>query len=312
LAIETETTLTAEQFDAEWDKQASERTGGVEPPIADDTTADPTAQAAQAPAAEKPPVQATQEDDPLAALPQPMRDRLAKLDKLEAEFTRSQNDWKAAQGRIVALQRELDVAKQAPQPSGSKPTDAQIAAAAKSPEKWDAMKEDFPEWAEAIESMVESRLGTLKPTPFDPNEIDKRVHEALQREHQGREQRTRVEETVEAKHPGWKAKVNSQEFADWHVKQPPGIQKLAESPDPQDAIYLLDLYATQSKPAVPATNAPAAPVNDPRKTRLQQAATQKPGSSAPPKSEDEMSDDELWNHMAKERERRRDTLGRFR
>lgn len=300
-------TLTPEQFDAEWDAQANAREAGTQPPeqaAADASTAEPTkapAAPAQAQAAREAP--ASKEDDPYAGLSPALRQKLERIDALERDFTQTKSDFKAAQGRIGAMQRELDVAKQATaQTQAQKPSEAQIAAAAKSPEKWEAMKADFPEWGEAIESMVESRLGAIKPQAaptLDMSEIDRRVGEAV-----ARERRERVEEYVEDRHPGWKRKVNAPEFGTWFDLQPPEIKNLAQSPNARDAVRLLDLFKEHNE-------APAANVQQDRKQRLQQAATQKPGSVPPPKGEADMNEDELWDHMAKQRAQRRDGAGRW-
>src|SRR6185369_2869403 len=58
---------------------------------------------------------------------------------------------------------------------------------------------------------------------------------------------TEAFESVEAVHPGWRAKVNTPEFKSWTATSPT-YEKLAASDEITDAIALLDLYdATTAK-----------------------------------------------------------------
>lgn len=288
-------TLSPEQADAAWDELAAEREAGTPPsdtaPAPDPATPAATAAPAATPAPSAAPVPAPAEDPTITAL-------RGEIRGLTEGFQRLQSDHKAAVGRVSALQRELDTAKTvAGKAGGESPSQAQIAAASKSPEKWEQMKQDFPEWGEAIELMVNHRLGSMQaPAPLDMGEIDKRVQEAV-----AAERRSRVEEYVEDRHPGWKQTVNSNEWGDWFKLQKPEVQMLAGSPNSRDAVRLLDLYAEHKK-------APAAEVTTTRKQVLAAAATTKPGTTPPRKSEDEMTPDELWDHLARKRD---PSTGRF-
>lgn len=48
---------------------------------------------------------------------------------------------------------------------------------------------------------------------------------------------------LDERHPGWRQTVNTREFESWYRSQPPGIQRLARSPHPEDASHMLDLFA---------------------------------------------------------------------
>src|SRR5574343_260251 len=61
-----------------------------------------------------------------------------------------------------------------PQP-GAGPTQTQITAAAKDPEKWAALKSDFPEWGEGISEYVEARLGQLTGSGLSAEQIEQLV-----------------------------------------------------------------------------------------------------------------------------------------
>ena len=72
---------------------------------------------------------------------------------------------KTAEGRVAAMQREFEQARRAQQSvgTGDAPTQGQMAAAAKNPEKWEQLKQDFPEWAGAMEEYVGSKLSAFSP-----------------------------------------------------------------------------------------------------------------------------------------------------
>lgn len=58
----------------------------------------------------------------------------------------------------------------------------------------------------------------------------------------GRDWQAEVERLIEQRHPGWQGLIKSEAFHKWLASQPEDIKKLADSPDPADAIALLDKF----------------------------------------------------------------------
>jgi hypothetical protein len=182
------------------------------------------------------------------------------------------------------------------QPLSSRPpTRAQIAAASGSVEKWDALKTDFPEWADATEQFVDAKLAGIKfpegaPT-VDPNKIAELIEQRV-----GQVQAEMVkaveEAKVEGRHPNWREDINTDAFGKWFAVQKPEVQALARSDKGRDAIRMLDLYQE-------ALAKPADKVKEERASKLAAAVSSKPGTSAATsKSVDEMSPKELWDYEA--------------
>lgn len=235
--------------------------------------------------------------DPLAGLPDAVKAKLARIDQLEHQV-------RSSEGRVAAMQREFQQARQAatqvaPQDAPSK---GEIATAAKNPEKWEKLKSDFPEWGEAMEEYVAAKMGGIQLTPgLDPRVVAQFVRDTVD---QTKVEMTRSfeEQRIEDKYSDWKVIVNTPEFADWALAQPPEVSALANSTRAADAIRMLDSY--HEAKARKATD-----IKQTRADRLAAAVTTRPGQTPPPRTLDDMSPDELWNYEAKQRERSRASRG---
>lgn len=156
-------------------------------------------------------------------------------------------------GGLTSQQKEIRAAltasRDAEKSGDEAPTGSQIAAASGSSEKWNQMKEDFPEWAEAMEERLANVKGTSQP-PVDRDAIKAELKAEL------------ALEAVEDAHEGWQETVKKPEFSTWLQSQPEEMQALAASTKPRDAIRLLNKYTGKA----PAAETP--PRQDP-KTRLE-------------------------------------------
>lgn len=286
-----EVATTEEGQQAVWDDVAKEREAG-EPPST------PTAKPPEEPKAEAPPPEAAPATDPFEGLSPELKARLAKVDQLEAAIAvipQLQQTLRTAEGRVAAMQREIDVAKNTAKAVQDAPSHAQIKAASGDTQKWTSLKQDFPEWADATEQFVRSELAGLTPPPAQsiaPEEVERIVQ---QRTGETRDQLTRqIEEAkVEGKYENWLEDINSKDFATWLPLQTPELQALASSNKGRDAIKLLDAYKQTVK-------APAVDVQQSREEKLAAAVTNRPNSSAPTgKTVDQMTPKELWDYEAK-------------
>lgn len=247
---------------------------------------------------ETPAKQETKEEDPFAGLPPAVRERLQRLEAVEAqlaELPKLQQQVKTAEGRVAAMQREMDVAKHAAKSVGDAPTAAQIAAAKGDTKKWDALKEDFPEWADATEQFVKAQIAGLTPQQtqgLTPEQVQQLVEQRVTAVRD--EAMKAVEEArVDGKYENWRDEVKTAEFATWFEAQKPDIKALAQSPKGRDAIRLMDLYHG-------AKSSSAEQVAQSRANKLAAAVSTKPTPAASAnKTVDQMSPAELWEYERK-------------
>lgn len=241
---------------------------------------------------------AVAEPDPYEGLSPALKARLQKLEALETQVTeipKLQQQVKTAEGRVAAMQREFDVAKNAAKAVNDAPSTAQIAAAKASTEKWESLKSDFPEWADATEQFVKAQLAGLTPQQaqrLDPKEVEAIVEQRVAAVRA--ETLKAVEEArVDGKHPNWRDEVKSDLFVKWFDAQAEDVKKLSASTDGRDAIRMLDLFAE-------AKATPAKDVQQQRAAKLAAAVGTKPGAAAPTaKTVDQMNDAELWEYERK-------------
>lgn len=283
----------AEESPSDEFKQAKE----AEPPEAEAGEGEKVEEPAKVePEAKKPEPEA----DPYEGLSPALKARLQMLDDLQsqvAQIPQLVQTVKTAEGRVAAMQRELDVSKNAAKAVGDAPTQTQIAAAAASTEKWDALKADFPEWADATEQFVKASLAGFTPQQvkgIDPEQVGQMIEQRVA-EVRAQALQAVEEARVDGKHPNWRDEVKSDDFKTWFAQQPATTQQLYYSESGRDAIRMLDLF--QESKAKPAEE-----VKQERAAKLAAAVSSKPGSSpAVAKTVDQMSPEELWDYERKRR-----------
>ena len=117
------------------------------------------------------------------------------------------------------------------------PNKKQLEDAMKNREKREALKEDYPESAEAIDELGKEYDSKLNDIQAKSDEKYNKLQSDVE---------MYKDSLVEEKHKGWKETCKSQKFNDWlstSMLQDDEIEKLAQSPNPLDAIKLLDKYA---------------------------------------------------------------------
>lgn len=298
--------LTQEQLQELWNEEANKLDAGDETPAAEPQAAAPEAD--NTPPQEEPVAEAPQQAepaDPLAGLPEEVKAALAKINQLEQANAQLLHHVKTAEGRVAAMQREFQQARQAATTVAPEqaPTQGQMAAAVKNPEKWEQLKQDFPEWAGAMEEKLAAELSRFKPQQagLTPEQVAGYVQQQVAQT-KAEMTRTIEEARIEGKYENWRETVNTPEFMAWFAQQPQDVRSLADSTAARDAIRMLDLFQ-QAKVR------PAAEVKQERGARLAAAATVRPGQTPPPKTMDDLSPEELWNYEAKRREKERAQRG---
>ena len=287
-----ENQLSSEEAQNLWDEEASKLTAD-----GDTSATELLATAPETPQdfePEQAQVEPEQPEDPLAGLSLAVRAKLAQIDDLAQANAQLLHHVKTTEGRVAAMQREAQQARQAAMQEA--PTQTAIVSAAKNPEKWEQLKQDFPEWAGAMEEYVASKVGGQQQQQvLTPEQVAGYVQQqvAQTRAEMGR---LMEEARIEGKYENWRDTVNTTEFAQWFTVQSPETRALADSSAARDAIKMLDLF--NASKSVSATE-----IRQERGARLAAAATTRTGQTPPPKTLGDMSPTELWNYEAKKRER---------
>jgi hypothetical protein len=294
--------LSEEETQKLWNEEAAKLESGDQPPAFETQGTVP-----DTPPQEDPQPQAAapaqgQEADPLAGLPEPVKQALARITELETANSQLLHHVKTAEGRVAAMQREFQQARQAQQSVAPQdaPTQGAIAAAAKNPEKWEQLKQDFPEWAGAMEEYVGAKLNGMQGG-VQANQVVEYV-QAQQAELRNQMQAAIEEARVDGKYEDWRETINTPDFAQWFAIQPNEVRALADSPYGRDAIKMLDMFNN-------VRTKPASEIRQERGARLAAAATTRPGQTPPPKTLDDLSPEELWNYEAKKREEQKARQG---
>lgn len=240
---------------------------------------------------------------------------------LKAQFEQMQNTvqnydtmatrLKQAESRIGGITNELHEAKKAAakakKAKEEAPTQEEIDAAAKSKAQWDDLREEFPEWANAMDSRltaeraeIEKKLSSTKGLQEKIENLEGLVNnnpsvaasvQALRKEINN--------ELVSIRHPGWENKVKSKEFGDFFNTLSQNDQKKAYSDRPSDAIYLLDLYE-RKKADLSDGNKPKN-ITEQRKKRLKESELPSKGHTRlKAKSDSDMSDDEYRRKISQD------------
>ena len=290
-----ETQLSQAETQKLWNEEAAKLDAGESPPafeaqsIAPETPQEPEVQIASQPESVA---------DPLAGLPEEVKQALGKITQLEQANAQLLHHVKTAEGRVAAMQREFQQARQATASvdANEAPTQGQMAAAAKNPEKWEQLKQDFPEWAGAMEEYVGAKLSNMQqPNGVQATHVVDYVQAQLATERE--QMRTLLEEArVEGKYEDWRDTVNTPDFAQWLAIQPNEVRALADSPAARDAIKMLDMFHNVKGRS-------SVDIRQERSQRLAAAATTRPGQTPPPKTLDDLSPEELWNYEASQREK---------
>lgn len=287
-----ETELSQEEAQKLWNEEADKLDAGDQTPAFESQASVPETPPQETIEPEAASTQA-QAADPLAGLPEEVKLALSKITQLEQANAQLLHHVKTAEGRVAAIQREFQQGRQAATSVDAAPSQGQMAAAAKNPEKWEQLKQDFPEWAGAMEEYVGSKLSGMQ-SGVQATQVVDYVQQQLAAERAS--MKTAIEEArVEGRYEDWRDTVNTPEFAQWFAIQSNEVKALADSSAARDAIKMLDMF--HNLKAKPATE-----IKQERGARLAAAATTRPGQTPPPKTLDDMSPTELWNYEAKKRE----------
>jgi chromosome segregation ATPase len=218
--------------------------------------------------------------------------RMADLDTLNSRL-------KQAESRIGGAERRLHEAKVAAQQVEDKPSAEQVKKAAQTAEKWQSLKEDFPEWADVLDETrteLTAKTAELAGKIPDVESIRGSINEEVEAKVDAVRKEMAIE-AVRAIHDDLDEIKASPQFIDWVKKQPQDIVAKLGSWKPSDAIKVLNSY----KAYLGDKKSPKS-ISQERQNRLESAAAdnRKTGKPIKQKSLDDMSDDEYRRHVARE------------
>jgi chromosome segregation ATPase len=222
------------------------------------------------------------EEDPWAGVPTALREQLQQISERITTIDNIDYRLKQTERRLGGIQNEFYAAQKAAKEQKEAPTEQEMKAASKTAEAWAGLKEDFPEWAEAIES----KIADVKP---DIEKIRADIKADLQQGSGTNEDMER--RLVGIAHRDWQDVVKSSDYQAWLQGQPQALQQKAlYGQTAEDAIEVLDKFkAAKKKPP------------DNIKDRLEKAVDAPRGPARkPPKSEADLTDAELRQQIASE------------
>lgn len=214
--------------------------------------------------------------------PDPLKEILTRFDKLEGRTRSVEGHIGGLTSRLKSMNEQMDAAKVAASAVSEAPTAGQMKEASESPKEWESLKEDFPEWAQATEKLLDSRMG--KSDSFE--KILEQKLKGMTDEFTAKTQEIRHEAALEALYvafPDWESDARTPEFAKWYETQDEKTQELSKSTRPADAAKMMRaFYSRKPDPVEESRPDPSAA----RRERLRAAVTPKgTGGSTPANSD---------------------------
>jgi hypothetical protein len=271
-----------------WDQLEAEDSGRAQPESVSNENP-PEPQPAQADPADPAPANqadANQGSDEVAlSSEQALMDKISGLESMLGQVTQRLRNAEGHIGGLGSqLKQQVQTAQQVTARGGDAPTAGEIRAAQANPEKMNALKRDYPEFADAMESALNERLSALEQRLTAQQQPVQQPGVSFEEI-----SRLRSEMAVEVRHPGWQDRVQTPEFVGWLQRQPREVQMLAASDSPQDAVRLLDLHSEASSS-----------VTSQRTQRLASAAaipSGRSGSNTRAKAVEDMTPQEYWAYL---------------
>lgn len=157
-------------------------------------------------------------------------DLAAQLEEARRAAQEWEHRYKSDSGRFQAAQRALQQPQQMVRDV--------VSEALKDPEKWTALKGEYPEIAEAVEARDNVFTERIRQSVLQ--EIQEPLSRLKQREKDL--ERQTEEAALAAQHPDWREVSSTAEFDQWLSKQPQAVQQMQHSDYAADAAYLVGTF----------------------------------------------------------------------
>lgn len=239
-------------------------------------------------------------DDPYSwidSLPEEVKEQAAAL---KHRALSDQGRVAAYNRRLNDLQAEVDRMNSRQTPATAAKANEPESAAPELPEKFKQLKEDFPEFADAVEEIRQYDREVFR------NELDEKLKplEQVRADTKKTAFKAAVSEAAseifntEETGVYWEDVVRDEDFSAWLQEQPQSVQNAAQVPDPNEAIYVLRQYErdyqeaiaaieAESQQSQPATNQAPAPA---RADKVKSKRQQRQRTSVTPGSKPIISD----------------------
>ncbi len=229
--------------------------------------------------------------DPWAGVNPALKQAFDTMSQQVVTLQATENRLRQAESRIGAINNELYAAKKAADTVKESPSAEQIAAASSSDEKWESLKGDFPEWAEAFDGRLDKKLAAKVA------ELKAEIQTAKAAGGPGVEElkNSFEERFLTVLKPKWRETIASPEWKTWLAQQPPETVALTKSDHAEDAISVLSSFEGSTVRQKTATEIAAE-----RKERIKTSVLPRGGKSAPVLSEADMTAAELRANIGKE------------
>lgn len=228
--------------------------------------------------------------DPWAGIAPEIKEAFTSMSSKVESFDAMALRLKQAESRIGALQNKLTQAPPAP-------TDEEKRIAAEDDEKWNALKEDFPEWANEMERRSAKTDTTLKDQREEYLKAQQDIKSELGKKIDEIEQKVTVQlekSALSLKYSDWENIIETKDYKQWLEIQPLDIKKKTGSSLAKDAISVLDKFTKDKQQKSPAVTA------EERKRRLSESVIVNGSSTRAAKSEADMTEDEYRASLAAE------------
>ena len=217
--------------------------------------------------------------------------KLSTLDTIDQRL-------RSAEGRIGSVQQAVFEQRKAAEEAAKRvkdaPTKEQMAQAAKSERAWEDLKDEFPEFSEALHDEITSMRKAAEALKQDIETLRTMQNSGSQHDVEKLQREIDVK-LVSVKHPGWQQTVKSDEFGQWLQAQDQAVQQtFLYATDPVECIAVLDAFAGSN------TEGSAQGITASRQRRLEAATTVSKGRSTQTKNPANMTEAEYRAHVAKE------------
>lgn len=234
--------------------------GGEPPVVADKPSATATTQApakAEAAVTEGKTTTVTETPDPWKDVPQVVRERLEKSEQFERTTGESLRNIGTTLQSLPQQIKDATAAATAvvKAAGGEAPTKTEVAAATKSSDKWTRLKEDYPDWAEAMEEQLADVRASLPASAPAPDvaaitgQIEGNLTKAIRPALKAVETRARQLALLDFYHDDWEEIARSEPYAKWLDAQPADVKALEKSPLAREGKKLFDLFKADAKKA---------------------------------------------------------------
>jgi len=203
-----------------------------------------TAQVEQDPELQDPPAGSLTDDalaritEQLARVEGSVSQRLRTVEghigNLKQTLTQQMNDFSAA-------------AKTAEIQGADAPSAKQMAGALQSGEKLKQLKEDFPEWAEAIEESMQTVMSHIPAPDLERFSQLEAMARTAQADSKNQAHLARQMARLDILHPDWEQTIQEPKYQSWLREQPRELQVLVESNNASDALKVLDAYVASTE-----------------------------------------------------------------